>query len=43
LTRSVPLDGAPAFLAWGADSRTLLVGAGPLNRLSSVLTFTVTP
>ncbi|WP_418514394.1 hypothetical protein [Deinococcus sp. RM] len=43
LTRSVPLDGAPAFVAWGADSRTLLVGAGPLSGLGSVLTFTVTP
>ena len=43
LTRSVPLAGAPAFVAWGSDSRTLLVGAGPLSGLGSVLTFTVTP
>lgn len=43
LTRSAPLDAAPTFLAWSADSRTLLVGAGPLSGLGSATVFTVTP
>ncbi|AWT35480.1 hypothetical protein GCM10008956_08530 [Deinococcus arenae] len=43
LARSAPLDGPPAFLAWSADSRSLHVGAGPLDGLGSVTTLTVTP
>ncbi|GGR85353.1 hypothetical protein [Deinococcus sedimenti] len=42
-TRSGPLDRAPTFLAWSADSRTLHVGAGPLDGLASVTTLAVSP
>ncbi len=43
LARSAPFDAPPTFLAWSADSRSLSVGAGPLDGLGSVTVLTVTP